>query len=66
MAKRLTELQKKVIINDFVNGLTIDQLSEKFSCTKLTIVRNLKKNLTESKYNSIFKKNKDTSFGDKG
>ena len=59
MAKRLTELQKKVIIEDFVNGLTIDQLSEKFSCTKLTIVRNLKKNLTESKYNSIFKKNKD-------
>ncbi len=60
MAKRLTELQKKVIIEDFVNGLTIDQLSEKFSCTKLTIVRNLKKNLTESKYNSIFKKNKDS------
>ena len=58
MAKRLTEIQKKVIINDFVNGLTIDQLSKKFSCTRLTIVRNLKKNLTESKYNSILKKNK--------
>ena len=57
MAKRLTEIQKKAIINDFVNGLTIDQLSKKFSCTKLTIVRNLKKNLSESKYNSIFKKN---------
>ena len=42
--------------NDFVNGVTIDQLSKKFSCTKLTIVRNLKKNLSESKYNSIFKK----------
>ena len=58
MAKRLTEIQKKVIINDFVNGLTIDQLSKKFSCTRLTIVRNLKKNLTESKYNSILKRNK--------
>ena len=58
MAKRLTEIQKKVIINDFVNGVTIDQLSKKFSCTKLTIVRNLKKNLSESKYNSILKKNK--------
>ena len=58
MAKRLTEIQKKVIINDFVNGVTIDQLSMKFSCTKLTIVRNLKKNLSESKYNSILKKNK--------
>ena len=58
MAKRLTEIQKKIIINDFVNGITIDQLSKKFSCTKLTIVRNLKKNLSESKYNSINKKNK--------
>lgn len=58
MAKRLTEIEKKVIINDFVNGVTIDQLSKKFSCTKLTIVRNLKKNLSESKYNSILKKNK--------
>ena len=58
MAKRLTEIQKKVIINDFVNGLGIDQLSKKFSCTRLTIIRNLKKNLSESKYNSLLKKNK--------
>ena len=58
MAKRLTEIQKKVIINDFVNGVTVVQLSKKFSCTTLTIVRNLKKNLSESKYNSILKKNK--------
>ena len=67
MAKRLTEIQKKLIINDFVNGITIDQLSKKFSCTKLTIVRNLKKNLSESKYNSINKKNKTSqvSFHDK-
>ena len=58
MAKRLTELQKKVIIDDFINGTTIEQLSKKFSCTKLTIVRNLKKNFSESKYHSILKKNK--------
>ena len=58
MAKRLTEIQKKVIINDFVNGVTIDQLSKKFSCTKLTIVRNIKKNLSESKFNSILQKHK--------
>jgi len=56
LAKRLTEIQKKGIINDFVNGLTVDQLANKFSCTKLTIVRNLKKNLSESKYDSIIKK----------
>ena len=58
LAKRLTEIQKKIIINDFVNGLTIDQISKKFSCTKLTIVRNLKKNLSEGKFNSINRKNK--------
>ncbi len=62
MAKRLTEIQKKVIINDFVNGVTIDQLSKRFSCTKLTIVRNLKKNLSESKYNSILKMNKTSTI----
>ncbi len=60
MAKRLTEIQKKVIINDFVNGVTIDQLSKRFSCTKITIVRNLKKNLSESKYNSILKINENS------
>lgn len=60
LAKRLTEIQKKVIINDFVNGVTIDQLSKRFSCTKITIVRNLKKNLSESKYNSILKINENS------
>ena len=49
-----------VIIDDFINGATIDELSVKFSCTKLTIVRNLKKNLSENKYNSIIKKNKNS------
>ncbi len=58
MAKRLTEIQKKVIIDDFVNGLTIDELSKKFSCTKTTIIRNLKKNIPEKEYNSILNKNK--------
>ena len=60
MAKRLTEIQKKIIINDFVNGVTVDQLAMKFSCTKATIVRTLKKNLSLSKYDSILKK-KETS-----
>ena len=60
MAKRLSEFQKVVIIDDFINGATIDELSVKFSCTKLTIVRNLKKNLSENKYNSIIKKNKNS------
>ena len=60
MAKRLTEIQKKIIINDFVNGVTVDQLAMNFSCTKVTIVRTLKKNLSLSKYDSILKR-KETS-----
>tara|TARA_Y100000816_G_scaffold272708_1_gene238393 strand:+ start:16 stop:702 length:687 start_codon:yes stop_codon:yes gene_type:complete len=60
LAKRLTEIQKKIIINDFVNGVTVDQLAMNFSCTKVTIVRTLKKNLSLSKYDSILKR-KETS-----
>ncbi len=50
MAKRLTELQKKEIIKLFISGINIDQISEQFNCTKLTISRNLKNNLDEITY----------------
>ena len=58
MAKRLSEIQKKEIIQSFTNGDTIDELSEKFKCTKLTITRNLKKDLGEEIYKDLIKKNK--------
>ena len=57
LAKRVTEFQIKEMTDDFINGKSIDQLLEKFSCTKLTIIRNLKKNLTENKYNYLLKEN---------
>ena len=60
MARRLTETQKKQIKNDFINGKTIDELSENFAFTKLTIIRNLKKNLDEITYDFLIKKNKPT------
>ncbi len=41
-----------------MNGQTIDDLSNNFSCTKLTISRNLKKNLGEIVYYDLLKKNK--------
>ena len=51
-----------------MSGTTIEELSIKFDCTKLTIARNLKKEIGEKKYeelinlhkktNSSFKKNK--------
>ena len=50
MAKRLTNTQKEQLILLFKDGRTIEFLSEKFGCTKLTIVRNLKKNLGEKSY----------------
>ena len=56
MAKRLTEKQKKEIIQGFESGNSIDFLSKEYNCTKLTITRNLKKNLGESKYNDLINK----------
>ena len=50
MTKRLTEKQKEEIVKSFKSGKTIYVLSEKFSCTVPTIIRNLKKSLGDSKY----------------
>ena len=50
MAKRISEKQKIQILDDFINKKTIDQISEKFSFTKLTISRHLKKSLGDEKY----------------
>ena len=61
MAKRLTEKQKIAIIQNFIEGNTIDFLSNQFECTKLTIIRNLKKNLGESRYQELIHKNRTTN-----
>ena len=53
MAKRLSEEVKKQIIDGFTSGKTLDELSSKFNFTKLTISRNLKKNLGEKKYKEL-------------
>tara|TARA_Y100000991_G_C21956203_1_gene342207 strand:- start:920 stop:1603 length:684 start_codon:yes stop_codon:yes gene_type:complete len=58
LAKRLTENQKNEIIKGFINGITIDELSKKFECAKLTITRNLKKNLDKQKYDYFIHNNK--------
>ena len=58
MAKRLTEDQKNELISIFKKGIRIEDLSQKFNFTKLTIVRNLKKELGESKYKEITNKNR--------
>ena len=58
MAKRLSENQKEELIQKFSSGITIEQLSKEFNCTKLTISRNLKKNLGEEEYKGLINKNK--------
>ena len=58
MARRLTEKQIEEIIKCFENGTNIDLLSQKFNCSKLTVIRNLKKNLGELKYVDLLNKNK--------
>ena len=58
LAKRLTEKQKDEIIQSFTDGKTIEFLSQNFNCTKLTIIRNLKKNLGDITYKELIKKNK--------
>ena len=50
MTNRLTEKQKEEIVKSFQSGKTIDSLSEKYLCTKNTIIRNLKKSLGDLKY----------------
>jgi len=58
LAKRLSDKQREEIIENFINGNTIEELSNNFSCTKLTISRNLKKSLGEKVYYELIKKNK--------
>ena len=58
MAKRLSEKQIEEIVKLFTSGKTVDNLSREFDFTKLTISRNLKKNLGEKKYKELIQKNK--------
>ncbi len=53
MAKRLSEEQKKEITKRFSSGESIDKLSDDFTCTNTTIIRNLKKSLGEIKYKEL-------------
>ena len=58
MPKKLSEIQKRDIIISFKDGETIEQLSEKYSITKATITRHLKKEVDLKTFKSLVKKNK--------
>ena len=57
MPKKFSEGQKEEMIDSFINGKTIEQLSDLFKFSKITIIRNLKKNIGESSYQKLLKKN---------
>ncbi len=58
LTKRLTDKQKEEILKSFKSGKSTDFLSQKYSCTNSTIIRNLKKNLGELEFKELSKKSK--------
>ena len=64
MSKRLSDIQKKEIIQRFINGESLDLLSERFGYTKLTISRNIKKSIGLDLFNNLNKNNKRSNNND--
>ena len=58
MPKKLSETEKKEMINSFCNGMTIEQLSDKYKITKITTTRNLKKEIDEKNFKRIVEINR--------
>ncbi len=59
MPKKISEVQKEAIVKSFLEGLSLEELSELFSFSKATISRHLKKSIGEDKYREFSKKNQD-------
>ena len=53
MAKRLSGKNKEEIIKLFFDGETVENLAIKFNCAKLTISRNLKKEIGEKRFKEL-------------
>ena len=58
MPKKLSDTQKKEMIDLFSNGTTIDQLSDRYDITRITITKHLKKEIDEKQFKNILEKNK--------
>ena len=56
MPKKVSDIQKKEMIDGFIHGKTIDELSEEYSCTKITITRHLKEGISKDKYKQLTSK----------
>ncbi len=53
MARRITEKQKQEIVDAFINNKSLEEISENFKFTKLTIVRHLKKIFGKKRYDEL-------------
>ena len=51
MRRKVSEKLKKEMLESYINGMSINQLSEKFDFSKITINRHLKKILDEKNLN---------------
>ena len=64
LAKRITEEQKKEILENFIQNKTVEEISKNVNFTKLTITRYLKKSLGEKQFSEITKKTKQIKEND--
>ena len=58
MPKKVSDQQKKEILNSFVSGKIVKDLSDQFKLSQITIVRQLKNSLGLEKFNELKEKNK--------
>ena len=58
MPKKVSDQQKKEILNSFVSGKIVKDLSDQFKLSQTTIVRQLKNSLGLEKFNELKDKNK--------
>lgn len=63
MAKRLSANEREEMVESFKDGKSIDEISKKYKCTKLTISRNLKKMIGVRKYDEVINKFRKTYRG---
>ncbi len=57
LPRKISEQEKIEIISDFKSGVSIDHLSRKYKFSKITISRHLKRNIDDSVYKDLAKKN---------
>ena len=57
LAKRISENEKKEIINDFLKNKTLEEISEKFNL-QINDIKTLEKSLGDKKYSELNKLSK--------